>query len=135
MGVVYAARDVKLGRKVALKFLPAGLDADETARERFTQEARAASALDHPNICTIYEIGDAEDGSVFIAMAFYGGRTLKKRIADGPIAPREAVALARGLASGLAAAHRAGIVHRDVKPANLMVGDDGSIQILDFGGE
>ena len=133
MGVVYQARDERLDRLVALKFLPAPLTRDEDANSRFVKEARAASALDHPNICTIYEIGDTADGSRFIAMAHYPGRTLKALIADGPTAPDHAAALGIQMADGLARAHEAGIVHRDIKPANVVVTDRGLVKILDFG--
>ncbi len=136
MGVVYKARDVNLDRFVALKFLPPHVDsADDVARvrERFVQEAKAASALDHSNIGTIYEIGETEDGQTFIAMAYYDGETLDKRIARGPLPVSEAVSIARQLAQGLAKAHEKGIVHRDIKPSNLMVTTDGAIKIIDFG--
>jgi len=133
MGVVYQARDERLGRLVALKFLPAPLTSDEVSNARFVKEARAASALDHPNICTIYEIGDAADGSRYIAMAHYPGQTLKALMEPGPMAPDPAVALAIQMAEGLARAHEAGIIHRDIKPANVMVTDRGLVKILDFG--
>jgi tetratricopeptide (TPR) repeat protein len=133
MGVVYAARDVRLGRRVALKFLTVELDADSTARGRFVQEAQAASALNHPNICTIHEIGESDDGTIFIAMALCEGRTVRERIADGTLTARDALRIGRDLAAGLAAAHRIGIVHRDVKPANIIVSDDGHVRVLDFG--
>ena len=133
MGVVYTARDTKLDRLVALKFLPAELSRDADANARFMQEAKAASALDHPNICTIYEFGEADDGRLFIAMAHYGGQTLKYRLGEGSIDEDEAVRIARQVAEGLRAAHRKGIIHRDIKPANIMVADDGLVKILDFG--
>ncbi len=133
MGVVYRARDTKLERVVALKFLPPELSRDHDANARFMQEAKAASALDHPNICTIYEVGEAEDGRLFIAMAYYDGQTLKYRLQEGSFDELEALDIARQIAEGLRAAHRKDIVHRDIKPANVMVTDDGLVKILDFG--
>ena len=133
MGVVYAAEDTRLGRTVALKFLPADLSNDEEAKARFIQEARAASALDHPNICTIYDIGESDDGRMFIAMSYYQGQTLKELAEQGPQDPVRAVSIACQLAEGLHKAHSAGIVHRDIKPANVMLTDEGRVVILDFG--
>lgn len=133
MGIVYMAIDTRLQREVALKFLPPHLSADENAKERFMQEARAASALDHANICTIYEIGEADDGQLFIAMAFYEGQTLKYILDERRIEPSEAVLIAHQIAAGLSRAHEAGIVHRDLKPANIMVTNRGEVKILDFG--
>ena len=133
MGIVYKAVDTRLQRPAALKFLPPHLSSDEEAKERFMQEARAASALDHANICTIYEIGEAEDGQLFIAMAFYDGQTLKYILDERRTAPSEAVLIAHQIAAGLSRSHEAGIVHRDVKPANIMVTDRGEVKILDFG--
>jgi eukaryotic-like serine/threonine-protein kinase len=133
MGVVYRARDLRLQRPVALKFLPPHLGRDPRAKERFLVEARAAAALDHPNICTVHEIGEMADGRLFLAMACYEGETLKTRIARGPLPVAEAVSIAAALARGLAAAHAAGIVHRDVKPANVVLPARGGVRLLDFG--
>lgn len=133
MGVVYRAMDLQLDRTVALKFLPQHLNRDQSAKERFIQEAKAASALDHTNICTIYDIGQTDDGDTFIVMAYYTGRTLKFRLDDGPLEEDYAVSLARQIAAGLSRAHLAGIIHRDIKPANIMVTDHGEVKIIDFG--
>ncbi|NND70354.1 MAG: protein kinase [Rhodothermales bacterium] len=134
MGVVYRARDERLDRHVALKFLPDGLESNPGARDRFLQEARAASALDHPNICTIHDIGEDEHGKTFIAMALYEGRTLDAIIRDSTaISVSQACSIARQVAAGLAGAHDRGIVHRDIKPSNIFVTDDGLVKILDFG--
>lgn len=133
MGVVYRALDTKLDRHVALKFLPPSMSMDAEAKKRFIQEAKAASGLDHPNICTIYDIGETEDGRLFIAMAYYDGQTLKYRMGEGSLSQDDALSIARQIAQGLEAAHRAGIVHRDVKPANIMVTASGRVKLLDFG--
>ncbi|HLE56583.1 MAG TPA: protein kinase [Rhodothermia bacterium] len=133
MGVVYKARDKKLDRFVALKFLPPHMSADEEAKARFVQEAKAASALDHPNICTVFEIGETDDGKLYIAMPFYDGQTLKYRLQNGLLSVEQAIDITRKLAGGLERAHEAGIVHRDIKPANIMVTDRGEVKILDFG--
>ena len=133
MGVVYKARDTKLDRTVAIKFLPPHLSADEEAKKRFIQEAKSASALDHPNICTIYEIDETDDGATFIAMACYDGKTLREMIDEGPLEIAKAVDIASQISSGLAKAHDNGIVHRDIKPANIILTSDGHVKILDFG--
>ena len=133
MGVVYTAQDPRLKRQVAIKLLPPDLTRDETAKQRFLQEAQAASALDHPNICTIYEINETADGQLYLVMTYYDGETLKAQIERGPLALDEAVDVATQVGHGLAKAHAAGIVHRDIKPANLMVIADGTVKILDFG--
>ena len=133
MGVVYQAEDIRLGRPVALKFLAPELVRDPSAKERFLTEARAASALDHPNLCTILEVGESEDGLLFLAMPLYAGESLERRIARGPLPIEEALEIASQTAHGLAKAHQPGIVHRDVKPGNLFVTSDGVVKVLDFG--
>ncbi len=133
MGVVYKAQDLSLERVVALKFLPPELSRDADAKTRFLQEARAASALDHPNICTIHEVGETAEDQLYLAMACYDGETLKRRLQGGPMPIDEALKTAQQVARGLVKAHRHGIVHRDIKPANLMVTTDEIVKILDFG--
>jgi Tol biopolymer transport system component/predicted Ser/Thr protein kinase len=133
MGEVYRAKDARLGRDVAIKVLPSATATDPDRRARFEQEARSASALNHPNILTIYDVGEAE-GTVFIAMELVEGRTLREILASGdPLPTRRLLDLAVQIAEGLAKAHAAGIVHRDLKPENVMVSKDGFVKILDFG--
>jgi TolB-like protein len=133
MGMVYRAHDLKLRRAVALKFLPPALAADEAARRRLYAEARAASALDHPNIGAVYEIGEAEPGGLFIALAWYEGETLKDKLRRGPLPIVEALAVARQIAAALATAHGAGIIHRDVKPSNIITTEQDTAKLVDFG--
>ena len=133
MGIVYEADDLKLRRSVALKFLPTELTDDPQARERFVHEAQAASVLDNPHICTIHEIGESEDRRMFIAMALCSGESLRAKIKRGPLDPAEALTIAVQAADGLAAAHASGIIHRDVKPANILVTKEGTARIADFG--
>jgi serine/threonine protein kinase len=133
MGVVYLAVDTRLNRKIALKLLPADLTDNKDRLHRFEQEARAASALNHPNILTIHEIG-TDDGTHFIATEFVEGETLRALIMmDAPMRPAQALDLAIQVAAALSAAHAAGIVHRDIKPENVMLRDDGYVKVLDFG--
>src|SRR4051794_39886504 len=133
MGVVYKAEDAKLHRTVALKFLIPELTRNPAAKERFLHEARAASALDHPNICTIFEVDETLEGQLYLAMAFYDGETLEERIFRGPLAPAEAIGIAVQVARGLARAHESGIIHRDIKPANIIITARGEAKIVDFG--
>ncbi len=143
MGIVVKARDEDSGRDVALKFLPPLMRADPRLEARFRSEARAASALDHPNIVEIHDIGETADGDLYIAMAYYPGETLAERIARGPLPVAEAIEIAIQVARGLGRAHRANIIHRDVKPSNLMLAETAGgggmavrpdrVKILDFG--
>lgn len=132
MGVVYKAEDTKLKRTAALKFLRPDLTRDTEAKERFIQEAQAAAALDHPNICTVYEIDETE-GHTCIAMAYVEGRSLKEKMAAGPFEWDEALGVISQVAEGLRAAHKKGITHRDIKPANIMLTEEGLAKIMDFG--
>ncbi|HYC33198.1 MAG TPA: protein kinase [Gemmatimonadales bacterium] len=133
MGVVYRAEDRRLGRTVALKFLPDVALVDPHAKARLLDEARAASSLDDPNICTIYELAETPEGETFIAMAYYAGETLARRLERGPVPPAEAWPIAIGITRGLAAAHARGIVHRDLTPRNVMLASRDAVKILDFG--
>jgi serine/threonine protein kinase len=132
MGVVYKAEDTKLKRTVALKFLPSELTRDPQAKARFVQEAQAAAALDHPHICAVFEIGEAE-GATYIAMPYVKGQSLKEKIAAGPLSMEEALDIAGQVAEGLKEAHERGIIHRDIKPANIMLTEKGQAKIMDFG--
>ena len=132
MGVVYRAIDTKLERTVALKFLSTQALEDEQAKARFIREAKAAAALDHPNICTIYEI-DEVDGETFLAMAYIEGQTVKEKIAERPVKFEEALDIAIQTAQGLPAAHEKSIVHSDIKSSNLMLTRQGRVMVMDFG--
>jgi len=133
MGVVYKAHDTKLDRTVALKFLPSHLGSGETEKHRFLNEAKAASALDHTNICSIYSIEETDDGNLFIVMAYYEGMSLKEKIEQGPLPIKDVVNYAHQIASGLQKAHEKGVVHRDLKPANIFITNDDQVKIIDFG--
>jgi non-specific serine/threonine protein kinase len=133
MGIVYKAQDLKLDRFVALKFLPQHLTTSDDEKQRFIHEAKAASSLDHTNICNIYEIDETRDGQLFIAMAYYEGAMLDKKIEDILLTIEESIDIAMQNAQGLAKAHEKEIIHRDIKPANIMVTNDGVVKILDFG--
>ena len=133
MGVVYRAEDVQLQRAVALKFLAPELTRNEEAKRRFLVEARAIAALDHPNVCTVYEVAETEEGRMFLALAYYEGRTLAEWIGEEPLPMRDVVQTGIAIARGLGRAHLAGILHRDVKPANVIVTEHGETKLLDFG--
>jgi tetratricopeptide (TPR) repeat protein len=132
MGTVYEAEDARLGRRVAIKLLPPEYSRDRRAKERFLREARAAAAVDHPNLCTVHDVGES-DGRLYLVLSFYEGETLRERIRRGPLPLAEARDVAIQVARGLARAHEAGIVHRDIKPANVMLTRRGEAKILDFG--
>ena len=133
MGMIHKALDTRLGRQVALKCLPPHLTMDNHNRERFLNEARAVSSLDHPNICTLYDIGETEDKELYLAMPYYQGYTLDRRIENGPLPFHDAIAICLQICEGLQAAHNHDIVHRDIKPANIIVTSENIIKILDFG--
>jgi serine/threonine protein kinase/tetratricopeptide (TPR) repeat protein len=133
MGIVYKAEDTKLKRTVAIKFLPVELTRDEQAKNRFIQEAQAASALEHNNICNIHEIDETVDGQSFIVMAYYEGETLRKKLEKGKLSVNESVDIAIQIAQGLAEAHENDKIHRDIKPANILITKKGDVKILDFG--
>jgi serine/threonine protein kinase len=133
MGEVYRAFDTQLGRDVALKFLPGDLVSDHRRMSRLIQEARAASALNHPNILTVYDIAEGEDGARFFAAELVEGETLRARLARGPLKVADALDISTQVASALVAAHGDGIVHRDIKPENIMIRRDGYVKVVDFG--
>jgi len=132
MGDVYRANDTTLKRDVALKFLPPELTRDEEARKCFIRETQAAAALDHPNICTVYEVGESE-GHTFIAMQLVEGQSLRERIESGPLPVDEAIEWTLQVGRGPSKAHESGIVHRDIKPGNVLLSEDGQAKIVDFG--
>src|SRR5918994_5367813 len=133
MGEVWLAKDLRLERHVALKLLPLDLTSDPTRVKRFEQEARAASALNHPNVCTIHALGVADDGRHYIAMEYVEGQTLRERLTRGALKRKEMLDIAIQIASALTAAHAAGVVHRDLKPENVVLRPDGFVKVLDFG--
>jgi serine/threonine-protein kinase len=133
MGIVYAAEDTKLRRRVALKVLPARFASDPERRQRFLREARAASSVTHRNIATVFDVDEASDGSVYLAMELVHGVTLRSRLRDGALAVPEAVRVAKEILLGLAKAHEVGIIHRDLKPDNVMLAPEGTVKLLDFG--
>ena len=132
MGEVYKARDKRLNRDVAIKVLPTSFSADPDRLQRFAQEARAAAALSHPNILSIFDIGE-DGGAPYVVSELLEGETLRDRLRNGPLATRKAIDYAAQVARGLAAAHEKGIVHRDLKPENIFITNDGRVKILDFG--
>jgi len=133
MGTVYRARDTRLDREVALKVLTGSAGHAEHVRERFTVEARAASKIDHPNVCAVYDIGEKADGNLFISMGLCRGETLESRLRKGPLSIEDAIVIARQVAGGLTAAHAEGVIHRDVKPSNIIIDDARRVKIVDFG--
>ncbi len=133
MGEVYLARELSLGRRVALKVLPQEFTHDAHRIARFEQEARSASALSHPNICTIFALGELPDGRHFIAMEYIDGQTLRHRLAAQPLSLDEALDISSQIAAGVTAAHALGIVHRDLKPENVIIRQDGLVKVVDFG--
>lgn len=133
MGVVYKALDTRLDRHVAMKFLPHHLGSDEEEKTRFINEAKATSSMDHGNICTIFEIGETDDGQMFIVMGYYDGDTLKARMGSDPMDENDVVEIAAQIADGISRAHEDGIIHRDIKPANIMITSRDDVKILDFG--
>ena len=133
MGVVYKAEDIKLKRIVAIKFLPSELTSNDTAKERFITEAQTISTIDHPNICTIYEINETSDGQMFIVLAYYGGKTLKSRLKKDALGFEQGLDLATQMIEGIQAAHSKDIVHRDIKSSNLMLTEDDRVKLVDFG--
>lgn len=133
MGIVYLAKDLNLDREVAIKAFTPTLDIDDTGRQRFFQEARAISQMDHPNLCTVHEVEETEDGKIFMVMSFYPGGTLTERMEEGRISQSKALELAQQIGKGLAYAHSKNIIHRDIKPGNIMFSNDGTVKIVDFG--
>src|SRR5581483_11567273 len=133
MGLVYKAQDVKLDRPVAVKFISREVAAVAEQRTRFIREPRTAYLLDHPNVCTIHDFGETDDGDLYIVMAFCPGENLRVRLEQGPLSLKKAVNIAEQVAQGLAKAHSMGVIHRDIKPANIMLLPDGGLKIVDFG--
>ena len=133
MGVVFRAEDLRLGRQVAVKFLPPHMTREDTARRRLLSEAQAAAALDHRNICTLYEVDETSDGMLFLVMAYYAGETLRVRLDRGPLPVEQAIDIGGQIAEALAAAHARGLVHRDLKPANIILTPEGVAKVIDFG--